>query len=120
MKIKINVEKKYFTIFAVFICLISVLFVYVNAQIPSGEVGHDGEGVWVEIDGGKYLNSAISDGDFNSAISGSVSIGSCSGLTLLDYHVDYAPYWNYDSNGGDAWIFENIKSGVTAGLKINL
>ncbi len=102
MKIKINIEKKYLMSFVVFVSLISVLFVYVQAQVPVGDVGHEGDGVWVEIGGtDKYLQDAIDAGDFGNSVSQSVVLSSCGSWDVLEWHTTFFGYPS--STGGNVW-----------------
>ncbi len=101
MKFNITIEKKALYLFIVYIFFISILFVTAST-IPSGEVGHTGENILVDVwDSEKTLQAAI-ENDFVIFSGDSVSfvLSECTAMTPLAWVADDGNYYNA---GGRSW-----------------
>jgi len=88
--------------FVVFISLISIFFVYVKAQVPTGSAGHEGSGVWISVGGTeKDLQVAIDANDFDSP-GASITLTDCEPISWVQLDW-YHPEYGYGTGGGSVW-----------------
>jgi hypothetical protein len=114
MKLKINFEQKAMYIFLVYIVILFSAFV-VASVVPTGESGHVGETILIDVQGTeKTLQEAI-ETDFSQggSFSGNVDLTNCE-VIELNYTSDIdSNYQTYLSRSWTECSTQKVISGVT-------